>query len=425
MNPTHRRVVITGMGAVTPLGNDLPSTWEAAKGGRSGVRYISRFDCTGWPVRIAGEVVGFSVEPFLAPEQCHLAGMLPRALQFGVAAAAMAVEQAGLAAFRLPPQRLGIAMGAVGTMFDLATCNQFRRVLTSPPPIPYPDHFKRTLVLGRPQIGVAELMAQRWQAAGPQFIISTACAASAQALGIAARTLRSGRADVMIAGGFDDPVQEMSLACFSRLGVLSQRNDEPARASRPFDRGRDGFVMGEGAAVLILEELQHALGRGAPVLAELAGYGSSLTTYHITDSVPDGLIPARAMSQALEDAGADPASVGYINAHGTATRDNDRSETAAIRRTFGDQADHLAASSTKSMTGHLIHAAGALEAAFTVLALRDQVVPPTINYQNPDPHCDLDYVPNQAREMPLGAALSNSFAFGGNNASLLFTRFAG
>jgi 3-oxoacyl-[acyl-carrier-protein] synthase II len=419
----HRRVVVTGIGAVCSLGNSLPAIWESAVRGQSGIGLIRQFDTRDWPVRIAGEVNGFHVGPFLAPEQLELACVLPRGLSFGIAAAAMALDGAKLLADSRPvAERFGIAVGAAGSSFDFNTCERFRQALTAPPPIRYPTGFDRALVLGRPQVGIAELMANRWQAAGPQYIISTACAASAQALGIAARAIRSGRADVMLAGGFDSPAHEVSIACFSRLGVLSQRNEDPSAASRPFDRLRDGFVMGEGSAMLVLEELQFAKERGAPILAELAGYGASLTTHHITATAPDGVQQARAMANALHDGGTDPSEVGYVNAHGTSTRDNDRSETAAICRAFGPYIDRLAISSTKSMTGHLVHAAGALEAAITVMSLRDQVAPPTINYQNPDPNCDLDYVPNEARRLNFDVAMSNSFAFGGNNAALLFKR---
>jgi 3-oxoacyl-[acyl-carrier-protein] synthase II len=419
-----RRVVITGMGAVCSLGNDLPAIWESAILGRSGIGLIRQFDARDWPVRIAGEVSDFRIEPFLAPEQLELASVLPRGLSFGIAAAAMALDAAKLQDNGPASERFGIAVGAAGSSFDFNTCDGFRRALTAPPPVQYPAGFDRTLVLGRPQVGIAELIANRWRAGGPRYIISTACAASAQALGIAARAIQSGRADIMLAGGFDSPGHEVSIACFSRLGVLSQRNEDPTAASRPFDRLRDGFVLGEGSAMLVLEELQCAERRGVMILAELAGYGTSLTTHHITATAPDGLQQARAMANALQDGRTDPSAVGYINAHGTSTRDNDRSETAAICRAFGPYIDRLAISSTKSMTGHLVHAAGALEAAITVMSLRDQVAPPTINYQHPDPHCDLDYVPNEARQLSFDVAMSNSFAFGGNNASLLFRRWA-
>ncbi|MBI3463384.1 MAG: beta-ketoacyl-[acyl-carrier-protein] synthase II [Planctomycetes bacterium] len=416
-----RRVVVTGMGAVSPLGNDLATSWEAAKQGISGIGPITRFDARHWPARIAGEVRGFCVEPYLDPRQPDRSTPIPRGTQMGLAAAVMAMQDAGLEGSAHDPARWGIAMGAMGSYIDLQTMSEWRSMLCEHEPPRYPP-LGENVSLGRPQVAVPRLLAQRWQAAGPNFEISTACAASAQALGTAMRVIQRGDADVMLAGGYDSPVQEVTILCFALLGALAKRNDEPQRASRPFDRDRDGFVMGEGAAVLVLEEFDHARRRGATIHAELAGYGTTMTTYHITDSVPDGTAPARAIALALEGAQVEPAQVAYVNAHGTSTLDNDRSESAAIRRVFGEHVARLAVSSTKSMTGHLVHAAGALEAAFTVLALRDQVAPPTLNYETPDPKCDLDYVPNVARQIAADVAASNSFAFGGNNAVLVFRK---
>jgi 3-oxoacyl-[acyl-carrier-protein] synthase II len=256
-------------------------------------------------------------------------------------------------------------------------------------------------------------------AQGPALSISTACAASTQAIGTALRIIQRGDADIMISGGYDSMICEVDVLGFSRLGALSTRNEEPQKASRPFDRGRDGFVLGEGAAIVILEERSHALARGAKIYAELVGYGTTMKSYRITDLPPDGDGAIQAMEAALKDAGLAPTDVDYINAHGTSTPHNDRSETAAIKRVFGDDAYRVPVSSTKSMTGHLIAAAGAIELVFCVCAIRDQIIPPTINYEKPDPRCDLDYVPNQARPLTVRVALSNSFAFGGNNASLI------
>jgi 3-oxoacyl-[acyl-carrier-protein] synthase II len=420
--PTHRRrVVVTGMGTVSPLGNSLERTWEAAKAGVSGVRRITSFDAGDWPVRIAGEVHSFSVEPWLDWDSRELGGILPRSVQMGIASTVMAMQDAGLAAGCVPPERMGVSVGAYTSCINLSTAAEWQKLMTGFHPPRYPADEKR-IDLRLPQVSVVEALADRWRAGGPSFVVSTACAAGTQALGSAVRAIQHGDADVMIAGGFDNMVEEVILLSFSLLGVMSERNDEPERASRPFDRLRDGFVISEGAAILVLEELQHARRRGARIYAELAGYGCSMTTEHITDAAKDGRAPATAITLALQDAGMEPGEVQYVNAHGTSTRGNDRSETLAIRRAFGDHADRLAVSSTKSMTGHLIHAAGALEAVFSVLAIHDNVAPPTINYENPDPGCDLDFVPNEAREMPIDAAVSNSFAFGGNNATVVFRR---
>ena len=299
---------------------------------------------------------------------------------------------------------------------------RWRELMMDHEPPQYPEDEPR-IDLRLPQVTIVEVLADRWQAGGPSFVVSTACAAGTQALGSAVRAIEEGDADIMLAGGFDNMVEEVVLLSFSLLGVMSERNDEPERASRPFDRLRDGFVISEGAAMLVLEELEHAQRRGARIYAELAGYGASMTTQHITDAASDGRAPATAITLALADAGMQPGDIQYVNAHGTSTRGNDRSESLAVRRAFGEHANRLAVSSTKSMTGHLIHAAGALEAAITVMAIHDNVAPPTINYENPDSGCDLDYVPNESRPMRIDAAVSNSFAFGGNNAAVVFRRF--
>lgn len=419
-----RRVVVTGMGAVSPLGNNLETTWAAAKQGRSGVRRVQNFDATDWPVQIAGEVRDFSVEPYLDAHAREIALLMPRNVQLGIAATSMAVEDAGLRTNVIAPERMGISVGAYTTCINLAHAARWRTLMTEFDPPRYPEDEPR-IDLRLPQVTVVEALGDRWHAGGPHFVVSTACAAGTQALGSAMRAIEEGDADVMLAGGFDNMVEEVVLLSFSLLGVMSQRNDEPERASRPFDRARDGFVISEGAAILVLEELEHARRRGARIYAELAGYGATMTTEHITDAATDGRAPATAITLALRDAGMQPADIQYVNAHGTSTRGNDRSETLAIRRAFGDHADRLAVSSTKSMTGHLIHAAGALEAAITVMAIHDNVAPPTTNHENHDPGCDLDYVPNESRPMTIDAAASNSFAFGGNNATVVFRRFNG
>jgi 3-oxoacyl-[acyl-carrier-protein] synthase II len=416
-----RRVVVTGMGAVSPLGNTLESTWAAAKQGRSGVRSVQNFDATDWPVQIAGEVRDFDVEPFLNDSVREIGRMVPRNVQFGIAATQMAIDDGGLTTDDYRPERLGISVGAYTTCINLAHAARWRELMMDHHPPLYPEDEPR-IDLRLPQVTVVEALGDRWRAGGPSFVVSTACAAGTQALGSAVRAIEEGDADIMLAGGFDNMVEEVVLLSFSLLGVMSQRNHEPQRASRPFDRQRDGFVISEGAAMLVLEELEHARRRGARIYAELAGYGASMTTEHITDAATDGRAPATAITLALADAGMQATEIDYVNAHGTSTRGNDRSETLAIRRAFGDHANRLAVSSTKSMTGHLIHAAGALEAAITVMAIHDNCAPPTINYENPDPGCDLDYVPNASRPMRIDAAVSNSFAFGGNNAAVVFRR---
>lgn len=417
-----RRVVVTGLGAVTPLGRDMASTWEAVLAGRCGIRPISLFDPAHWPVRIAGEVQGFDFAPYHHPTCAELLPVLPRMVQLGIASAHMAVVDSGLDVSAENTHRVGVSFGALSNMIDLLERDRWRRLMTEHDPPQYP-RFDAEIEMRLPQITVARTIADRWHCGGPTLIVSTACAAGTQAVGTALRAIQRGDADVMLAGGFDSMVHEVTLICFALLGALSTRNNDPQHASRPFDRDRDGFVISEGAAVLVMEELEHARRRGANIYAEASGYGMSLTTEHITDTSKDGSHPARAMTLALRDARLDPGQIDYVNAHGTSTRANDLSETVAIRRAFGPHADRLAVSSTKSMTGHLVHAAGALEAAFSVLAIRDRVAPPTINYEHPDPACDLDYVPNVARELPIDAVLSNSFAFGGNNASLVFRRF--
>ena len=418
----QRRVVVTGLGAVTPLGLDMTTTWEGILEGRNGIRRITQFDAAHWPVRIAGEVPGFDESKYFPGESAALTENLPRFLKLGTAATQMAVEESGIDPAGVLPGRMGISIGALSEMNNLAQSKGWRDVLESGDPPTYPQ-FTSKLEMRLPQVGIVRAIADRWQCTGPCYVVSTACAAGTQAVGSALRSIQEGDADVMLAGGCDSMVNEVTIICFSLLGALSTRNDEPERASRPFERRRDGFVIAEGAAMLVLEELEHARSRGANIYAELAGYGASMTTEHITDTSKDGKHPARAMSIAIQEAGLNPADVQYVNAHGTSTRANDWSESIAIRRAFGEDSSRVAVSSTKSMTGHLVHAAGALEAAFSVLAIRDQVAPPTVNYDEPDPECDLDYVPHEARPMTIDAALSNSFAFGGNNGSLVFRRF--
>lgn len=421
--PSKRRVVVTGLGAVSPIGLDMLSTWEGALAGRSGIRTITRFDPTHWPVRIAGEVHNFDHRPFFPGALAEAAEDLPRFIRLGTAATQMALQDSALDLDRIDHGRAGICIGALSEMADWANTAAWRAILEQTPTA-YPP-FTRQVEMRLPQVSAAQAIGDRWGLGGPCYIVSTACAAGTQAIGGAMRAIREGDADIMICGGCDSMVNEVTIICFSLLGALSTRNDDPSAASRPFERRRDGFVISEGAAILVLEDLEHARRRGASIYAEVAGYGTSMTTEHITDTSKDGRHPARAMTLAIDDAGLTAADIDYINAHGTSTRANDWSESIAIRRALGEHASRVAVSSTKSMTGHLVHAAGALEAAFCALAIRDQVVPPTINYDEPDPECDLDYVPHTARPMQIGAVLSNSFAFGGNNGALVLRRFSG
>lgn len=419
-----RRVVVTGLGAVSPLGIDVASTWDGVLNGRNGIGPITLFDSTHWPVRIAAESREFDFHQIEDPSATDLTPVLPRMNQLGIAAAAEAFRDSGLSVDDTSAHRRGISFGCLSNMMDLVEMNRWRGLIDCNDPPLYPE-FNAELELRLPQVAVPRTINDRWGCGGPSYFVSTACAAGTQAVGTALRAIQRGDADVMLAGGFDSMIQEVTIICFALLGALSTNNEDPEHACCPFDKRRNGFIIGEGAAVLVLEELEHARRRGADIYAELSGFGTSMTTEHITDTSKDGSHPARAMTFAVQDAGLNLDDVDYINAHGTSTRINDLSETLAIRRAFGAHSDALAISSTKSMTGHLVHAAGALEAVLSVLAIRDNVAPPTMNYEEPDPDCDLDYVPNEARPMSINTVLSNSFAFGGNNASIVFRRFDG
>jgi 3-oxoacyl-[acyl-carrier-protein] synthase II len=412
-----RRVAITGIGLVTPLGIGTELTWRALCEGKSGIGPITQFDAAAFPTRIAGEVRGFDGAQWMEPRDARV---LDRFLQLAIAAGRLALEDAGL------PQRfegevaeragcyLGTGMGGLWTIENnfLATREKDPRHGFMPYLIPS--------VL--PNMAAAQV-SMRHNLRGPNVAHVSACASGAHALGEAMRAIRADVCDVVVAGGAEATVCPLCVGGFASMKALSSRNDAPARASRPFDADRDGFVIGEGAGVLVLEELERALGRGARVHATLDGYGATAEAFHVTAPEPSGEGAARCMRLALADAGARPEEMGYLNAHGTSTRQNDAVETTAIKAAFGDLARRIPVSSTKSMTGHLLGAAGAVEAAFCALAVERGVAPPTINQDKPDPACDLDYVPNQARELPLRAALSNSFGFGGTNASLVLRRF--
>jgi len=408
-----RRVVVTGVGALSPLGIGASALWEGAKAGQSGIGPITLFDTSDFPVKFGGEVRGYEeLEHFEKRDARHL----DRVTQFALLAAREAQSDAKLDLDAVDRTRVGVIVGSgIGgldtTEKQVRTLHErgVRRV--SPFLVPM-------MMINASAGQVAIDLGLR----GPNFCVSSACASANHALGLAMQTIRAGGADVVLAGGSEAALTPIGLAGFCSARALSKRNDEPERASRPFDAGRDGFVFSEGVGVLVLEERGHAVARGARIYAELCGFGNTDDAFHITAPHEEGEGAARAMEQALVDAELGPADVDYINAHGTSTELNDKLETAAIKRVFGDHAARLAVSSTKSMHGHLLGAAGGVESIISVLALHEQVAPPTINYETPDPECDLDYVPNEQRPMEIRAVLSNTFGFGGHNATLLFRR---
>ncbi len=429
-----RRIVITGMGTITPLGTTLKATWDGVVNGRSGIGPVALFDASKFPVRIAGEVRGFTCDISAIPEDMRA---LPgRSALFCLSAAHEALQDAGLDMGRENPLRVGISLGAdeetqlfqaISTLYDKPL---ELRALAGGMPL-FVECLEHSSLAGqrwsfkRKADIATKLLAITCGIEGPADTSHTACSSSGHAIGKAKRMIENGDCDAVITGGHCAMINEFSVAGFYLLGTLSTRNDEPQRASRPFDLDRDGFVIGEGAGIMVLEELEHARKRGAHIYAELAGYGSSSNAYRLTDTPPDGKGGDIAMQRALEDAGIEPSRVGYINAHGTSTLLNDRSETLAIKHVFGQGAHKIPVSSSKSMIGHLVCASSAAELIITVMAVKDNIIPPTINLENPDPLCDLDYVPNTARRQELGAALSNSFAFGGQNASLIVAKFKG
>ena len=409
------RVVVTGIGLVTPVGLNSESTWNSLVEGRSGIDYISLFDAEGYESRIAGEVDNFDASAALGRKE---AKRLDRFSQFACVAALEALEHANLNMEKEDADRVGVLIGSgVGGIITIS--DQHKILLKRGPKRVSP--FLVPMMLGDMASGQVSMMIG---AKGPNFSTVSACATGADSIGEALEMIRRGRADVVIAGGTEAAICEIGVAGFNSCMALSTRNEDPQGASRPFDSDRDGFVVGEGAGLLVLESLEHAEKRGANILAEMSGYGASSDAHHVTQPHPDGEGAARAMKWAIEDAGITPDKVDYINAHGTSTPLNDKYETIAMKRMYGDHAYNLAISSTKSMTGHLLGAAGAIEAAFTVLAIKNDIVPPTINIENPDPDCDLNYIPNTAKKQPVNVAMSNSLGFGGHNASLVFERFA-
>ena len=411
-----RRVVVTGLGAVTPLGIGVGSTWEAILAGRSGVGRITKFDPSDFPTTIAAEVKGFVPEDFI--DRKEIKRMDPF-IHLAMASAHFAMTDAGLTIDEELAPRVGVYMGS--GLGGLSTLERYHQAYLEEGVRKISPFFIPMLISNLAPGHIAI----RYGAKGPNITTTTACAASSHAIGEALLAIRRGVCDAVIAGGSEATITPMGLGGFCAMKALSTRNGDPAGASRPFDKDRDGFVMGEGAAMLILEELGFAKKRGANIYAELCGYGASGDAHHITAPAPGGEGAVRCMRAALSDARVSPGEVDYINAHGTSTPYNDVFETMAIKTVFGDRAQDLMVSSTKSMTGHLLGAAGAAEGLFSILAIRDGVVPPTINYTTPDPECDLDYVPNEARSKEVRYALSNSFGFGGTNSCLLFGRFAG
>ncbi|MDF1507434.1 beta-ketoacyl-ACP synthase II [Robertmurraya sp. DFI.2.37] len=410
---TKRRVVVTGIGAVTPLGNDAETIWKKIQEGISGVGILTRLNPDDYPAKVVAEVKDFNVEEFIDKKDAR---KMDRFTHYAVAASLMAVKDAGLEINDDNSHRVGVWIGSgIGGMetfenqFETFLNKGYRRVSPFFVPMMIPD-----MAAGQVSITLG--------ARGFNSCTVTACATGTNSIGDAFKVIQRGAADVMVTGGSEAPISRMAMAGFCANKALST-NPDPETASRPFDLNRDGFVMGEGAGIVVLEELEHALARGAKIYAEIVGYAATGDAYHITAPAPGGEGGARAMKMAIEDAELKPEDIGYINAHGTSTDYNDKFETLAIKEVFGEHAYKLAVSSTKSMTGHLLGAAGGVEAIFTVLTLRDSVLPPTINLQTPDPECDLDYVPNVARKQAVQAALSNSLGFGGHNATIVFRKY--
>jgi 3-oxoacyl-[acyl-carrier-protein] synthase II len=411
-----RRVVVTGVGIVSPLGVGTKETWEECVAGTAGVSPITKFDCTGFAVQIAGEVKGFDPLDYASKKDLK---KMDYHIQYALAAAEFGLREAGLDGEDRPydPERMGVLIGSgIG---GLNMMELHHRTLLNKGPGKVSPFFIPGLIVNE----AAGWVSIKFRLKGPNSATCTACTTGAHAIGDAYKIVARGDAEVMVAGGTEGVVCALAIDGFAAMRALSTRNDEPERASRPFEAGRDGFILGEGAGVLVLEAEEAARKRGAPVVAEIVGYGMSGDAHHISSPPPDGDGAARVMQVTLDDAGVNPDQVGYVNAHGTSTDAGDRIETMAIKQVFGDHAASLAVSSTKSMMGHLLGAAGGVEAGIIALSLRDQVVPPTINYEVPDPDCDLDYVPNEARDVDIEYALSNSFGFGGTNAALLFKRY--
>ncbi len=411
-----RRVVVTGLGLVTPIGLTVEDTWSALMAGKSGVDYIKKFDTEKFSVKIAAEIKGFDPLKFVEKKEARKMGTF---IHYAIAASDELMKDCGFQVTDENAEQVGVYISSgIGDFWAIE--REHSKLLDEGPNRVSPFFIVSAIVnLAAGQVSI------RYRAKGPNSATATACAAGAHAIGDSFRIIQRGDAVAMICGGAESAITPMSVAGFAAMRAMSTRNDDPLRASRPFDRDRDGFVIGEGAGLMMLEELESAKARGAKIYAEIVGYGMTADAFHLTMPDETGSGPRRAMQKAMTDASIEPEAIGYINAHGTSTPYNDKFETFAIKQAFGDHAYKLAVSSTKSMTGHLLGAAGGIEGVFSVLAIHRRMLPPTINYVNPDPECDLDYVPNEPREAVVEYALSNSFGFGGTNASLLFKRYEG
>jgi 3-oxoacyl-[acyl-carrier-protein] synthase II len=425
-----RRVVITGVGCVTPLGHSVEEMWQRLLKGESGVSYTTHFDASKFPTKISAEVKNWDIaDAGEDPDRWKYRG---RHTRFAAGAAKQAMNDSGLADGDYDPTRFGVYLGSGEGQQDFASFTRMMARALEGEQLDVAAFTRQGLETLHPMAELeqephmpAAHMASMFNAQGPNANCLTACAASSQAVGEAVELIRRGETELMLSGGTHSMIHPFGVTGFNLLTALSTRNDEPTKASRPFDRDRDGFVLGEGSTMMLLEELEHAKARGAKIYGEVLGYGSTADAYRITDQHPEGRGGAGCIRLAMEDAGLNPADVQYINAHGTSTDANDKTETLAIKTVFGDQAYKVPISSTKSMLGHLIAAAGATELAICLMAIRDNVLPPTINYETPDPECDLDYIPNTAREARCDVALSNSFGFGGQNISLVVGRYQG
>jgi 3-oxoacyl-[acyl-carrier-protein] synthase II len=412
----RRRVVVTGMGMLSPLGTDVESSWEGVLAGRSGIASIEHMDLSAYSTRFGGSVKGFDVEQYLSAKEARKLDLF---IQYGLAASFQAVKHSGLEVTDANRERIGVAMGSgIGGLTNIE--NNCYSLMEQGP-----RRISPFFVPGSIINMISGFLSIHLGLQGPNYAIATACTTGTHCIGMAARNIAYGEADVMVAGGAEMAACGLGIGGFAAARALSTRNDDPMAASRPWDKGRDGFVLSDGAGALVLEELEHAQARGATIYAEVVGFGMSGDAYHMTAPPVDGAGAARCVRNALRDAGLNPEAIQYINAHGTSTAAGDLAEVSAIKSVFGAHAYDLAVSSTKSMTGHLLGAAGAVEAIFSILAIRDQVAPPTINLDEPDEGCDLDFVPHQAKPMVIDTVLSNSFGFGGTNGSLILSRFKG
>ncbi len=409
-----KRVVITGAGMITPLGTGTQKSWDGIVAGRSAIRRITHFDTEGFPCKIAGEVPDFNIDDFVETKEQK---KMDRFIHFGLAAATLAMEDSGLKITKSNAERVGIIVGAgVGGLSSIENCT---KILNDRGPRRVTPFFIPMTIINL----ISGHISIRFGAKGPNSAVATACASGTHAIGDAFKLIQRGMTDAMICGGSEAVITPLGITGFTAMKALSTRNDEPERASRPFDSDRDGFVMGEGSGILVIEELEHAVNRGARIYAEIIGYGLNSDAYHITSPAPNGEGAARCMKSTLKDAGLQPEDVNYINAHGTSTKYGDELESTAIKTVYGEHAYKLCVSSTKSMIGHLLGASGGVEAAICALSVYNKIVPPTINLDNPDIQCDLDYVPHKARPLDINIAMSNSFGFGGTNACIILKRF--